>query len=103
MVLDRDAVRALLLDEAARAGLLPCLGTVLRSKPTSKALRFALARAGEPLATILFSTDPLPDGRLRLGVTHDGVASPDAAEEWKLFWAEWLTALEDGLPAAGSA
>lgn len=103
LVLDRDMVRALLLDEGARADLLPGLDTVLRSKPASKALRFAVARAGVPQGTILFSTDLLPDGRLRLGVTHDGVASPDEAEQWKLFWAEWLTALEDGLPVAGSA
>ena len=93
LALERDQVRARLLDEGTRGDLLPGFDTVLRSKPASKALRFALARADEPLGTILFSTDPLPDGRLRLGVTHDGLASFDDGETWKLFWAEWLAAL----------
>ena len=103
LALDRDTVRALLLDEGARADLFPGLDLALRSKPASKALRFALARAGEPLGSILFSTDPLPDGRLRLGVTHDKVASFDEGEQWKLFWAEWLTAVEQSTTADGSA
>ncbi|WP_240694935.1 DUF4287 domain-containing protein [Cryobacterium sp. SO1] len=100
---DRDAVRALLLNEGARADLFPGFDTVLRSKPASKALRFALARAGEPLGSILLSADQLPDGRLRLGVTHDGVVSYDEGEQWKLFWAEWLTAVEQHTTATGGA
>lgn len=102
LALGRDTVRALLLDEGARAGLLPGLDTVLRSKPASKALRFAVARAGKPLGTILFSTDQLPDGRLRLGVTHDGVVSFDEGEQWKLFWAKWLDAVEQRTTADGA-
>ncbi|POH65938.1 hypothetical protein C3B59_08835 [Cryobacterium zongtaii] len=94
LALDRDVVRERLLDEGARADLFPGLDLVLRSKPASKALRFTLARADEPLGSILFSTDLLPDGRLRLGVTHDKVASFDEAERWKLFWAEWLAAAD---------
>jgi len=103
LALDRDTVRALLLDDGARADLVPGFDTVLRSKPASKALRFALARDGEPLGSILFSTDLLPDGRVRLGVTHDGVVSFDAGEQWKLFWAEWLATVEQRSTAAGQA
>lgn len=99
LALDRDVARELLLDDSARADLFPGFDTVLRSKPASKALRFALARAGEPLGTILFSTDLLPDGRLRLGVTHDGVASFDEGQQWKLFWAEWLAAVQAAVAA----
>ncbi|MGO4784445.1 hypothetical protein [Cryobacterium sp. W22_MBD10_FK3] len=94
LALDRDVLRALLLDEDARADLVPGVDLVLRSKPAAKALRFTVDRAGAPLGSILFSTDLLPDGRLRLGVTHDKVVSFDEGEHWKLFWSDWLAAVE---------
>ncbi|TFC04762.1 hypothetical protein E3O42_04485 [Cryobacterium adonitolivorans] len=103
LAIDRDVMRVLLLDEGARADLFPGFDLLLRSKPASKALRFTLARNGEALGSILFSTDLLPDGRLRLSVTHEKVASFDEGEQWKLFWADWLAAVEQSTTADGSA
>jgi len=99
LALDRDELRGRLLDDAARADLFPGVDLVLRSKPTSKALRFTLARDGEPLGSLLVSADLLPDGRLRLGVTHDKLESFDAGERFKLFWAEWLAGVAEDTDA----
>jgi hypothetical protein len=92
--LSADRLRAILLDDSGRADLFPGLDTVLRSKPTSKALRFAAASSGAPLGSLLFSADPQPEGRLRLTVTHDKLTGSDEAERWKQFWADWLAAVE---------
>jgi hypothetical protein len=96
-------LRAALQGDDARADLFAGLETVLRSKPASKALRFALSRHAEPLGSLLFSADPLPDGRLRLTVTHDKLPSFDAGELWKQYWTAWLAAVADAAgPGEGS-
>lgn len=91
--LDADAFRELLLDDAARADLLPGLDTTLRSRPTAKALRLAATREGEPAGTLQFALDPASGGRIRLTVTHDKLPDPTAAGAWKAHWASWLDAL----------
>lgn len=93
--IEADALRALLLDDTDRAELLPGFDTVLRSKPTSKLLRFGIAQDGEKLGVAMFSLEPAPGNRLRLGVTHEKLDSVEAGEHWKEFWAEWLAAVEE--------
>lgn len=97
-------LRDALLDAAARAEMLPGIDTVLRSRPASKALRFHAAMAGQPLGSLLFSADELPEGRLGVGVTHDKLATFDAGEGWKQFWTDWLAAAaQAATPAPGVA
>lgn len=88
-------LREVLLDDGVRADLFPGIDTVLRSKPATKALRFAVSRDGRPLGSLLVSADPLPDGRVRVTVTHDKLAAFDDGEQWKRFWGEWLAVLAD--------
>ncbi len=92
--LDAEAFRETLLDDDARADLLPGLATTLRSKPTAKALRFAVtdAESGDAAGSILFSLDPARD-RVRLTVSHEKLPALAAGEVWKGFWADWLDAL----------
>lgn len=97
--LDRDLVRELLLDPATRADLFPGFDTELRSAPTSKALRFGFLRDGVLIGALLISMDPLPDGRIRLGVMHDKLATFAEGTRWKAFWTEWL----DAMAAAAAA
>ncbi|PXA68439.1 hypothetical protein [Cryobacterium arcticum] len=94
-VLDLPAplLRAALLDGNSRADLFTGLDTELRSKPASKALRYTVRRAGHPLGSLLFSADPVPDGRLRVTVTHDKLPTVDDGELWKQYWADWLAAV----------
>lgn len=88
-----ELLRAALQSDAGRAEMLPGIDTVLRSKSASKALRFSASVAGQPLGSLLFSADPLPDGRLRVGVTHDKLPTVDDGDTWKQFWADWLAAV----------
>lgn len=94
--LGADELRGILLDDAARADLLPGLRTTLRSKPTAKALRFAVADAetGDAAGVVLFSPDPVGD-RIRLTVSHEKLGSVAAGEVWKGFWADWLASLDE--------
>ena len=95
LALPAALLRETLLDEGCRVELFPGLDTVLRSKPAAKALRFAASLGGRPLGSLLFSADPLPDGRLRVSVTHDKLPTFDDGEQWKRFWADWLAAVAD--------
>ena len=45
------------------------------------------------MGSLLFTADSLPDGRLRLTVTHDKLPGVDPGETWKQFWADWLAAV----------
>ena len=102
-VLDLPAplLRAALLEGDSRADLFAGLDTELRSKPASKSLRLNVRRAGHPLGSLLFSADPVPDGRLRLTVTHDKLPSFDDGELWQQYWADWLAAVA-AAPAASA-
>lgn len=91
--LDRDALRQLLLDD--RDSLFPGFETVLRSKESAKSLRFAFARDGEALGTVMFSLDVAPTDRVRITVTHEKLESVDDGEQWKEFWGEWLATVEE--------
>lgn len=91
VTVDVEALRALLVDDAGRADLFPGFGSVLRSKPTSKALK-----VGFETGAALFSIEALADGRTRINVAHEGLASAVDVELWKAYWADWLAAIDEG-------
>lgn len=85
---DHTTLRELLLDADGRESLFPGIDTELRSRPGSKVVRLAV---GPGVAQI--ALDPLPDGRLRIAVSHERLTSADEVEAWKAFWGEWFDAL----------
>ena len=91
---DIGALRAVLLDDVARADLFPGLRTTLRSKPTAKQLRFGVADgvSGEAAGILAIAADPLASG-VKLVVTHEKLPSIEAADGWKAFWGDWLADL----------
>ncbi len=103
--LDIDALRTELLDPDAVTRIVNLdaravevqadatqLRVEVRSKPTSKALRWAI-HPGQ--GSVLFSLDPRPDGRVRIAIQHENLPSAEAVDGWKEFWTEWL-ASRDG-------
>ncbi|UNX53468.1 hypothetical protein MF406_10705 [Georgenia sp. TF02-10] len=92
---DLDALRAVLLDDDARASLFPGLRTSLRSSPTAKQLRFDVwdAGSGEPAGVLAVSVDRARAG-IKLVVTHEKLASVQAADVWKAFWGDWISSLD---------
>ena len=88
-------LRALLLDDADRADLLPGLATHLRSRPTSKNLRVAIGGENDD-GTVEIAMTPRDDGRVTVHVEHARLAGPDQVESWKAFWGEWLDAIDEG-------
>ncbi|WP_166849173.1 hypothetical protein [Isoptericola sp. BMS4] len=93
--LDGDELRALLLDDDARADLVPGLHLTPRSRPGTRSPRFAVADDDGPRGTLLVSLDAVDDGRLKVTATHERIASAAEAEQWKSYWAEWLAALAE--------
>lgn len=91
---DRDALRALLDDDAGRADLAPGLTLVPRSRPGVKSPRFGVSDGDGAHGVAMFSLDPA-GSRLRLTVTHERLGSAAEGELWKEFWADWLAALAD--------
>lgn len=91
----RDAadIRDILLDDARRAELVPELETTLRSKPTSKGLRFAATEDGHDAGTVMFTVEPAGE-RAKVHVMHEKLVGADEAERWKAHWADWLARLE---------
>lgn len=89
--LDGSEFRELLNDDDARASLLPGLISMPRSKPTTKAPSYSLtdAESGTDAGIINFRLEAVPSG-WRLVVTHEKLQTPQAAEAWKQYWADWL-------------
>lgn len=93
--MSRPDVRDLLLDDAARARLLPAHTAPMLSKPGVKTPRFDLRRDDASLGTISFAMDAATDDRTNLTVTHAKLATPTDAAHWKQFWADWLAAFPE--------
>ncbi|WP_407317665.1 hypothetical protein UQW22_13880 [Isoptericola halotolerans] len=95
---DRATVRARLLEDGGPDTLVPGLTLSPRSRPGVMRPRFALTESGPDgdldHGVLLLSTDAVDD-RCRLTVTHEKIANPAEAEQWKKFWAEWLTTLAE--------
>lgn len=83
-----ETVRALLLDDDARADLFPGLDVELRSKPTTKVLRYAVDGG-----VVLFTVEPAGDGRARVTVTHERLARVEDLDPWRAYWGDWLDAI----------
>lgn len=92
---DAASTRALVLDDDDRAALLPGLRTSLRSKATSKQLRFDLVdeASGEGTGVLALAIDAAKAG-VKLVVTHEQLPSAEAADVWKAFWGDWIADLE---------
>ncbi len=88
--IDVAELRAMLIDDDARHDLIIGYNTVLRSKPTSKALRIAFDEGAA-----LFSFEAASKGRARVTVTHEKLASSEDADRWRFYWTEWLEALTE--------
>ncbi|GFZ89067.1 DUF4287 domain-containing protein [Nesterenkonia alkaliphila] len=95
--LDSTEFRELLNNDAARADLLPGLTSAARSKPGTKAPRFAIADAvsGEDLGILQFRVESASSGA-KLVVTHEKLPDIQSAEVWKQYWADWLEDLAAG-------
>ncbi|MGL5827842.1 MAG: hypothetical protein ACRCYU_24005 [Nocardioides sp.] len=88
------SLRALLLNDADREELLGMPST-LRSKPTSKALRFRLDQGDA-----VFSFVDRPDGKTGVTVSHEKLPDTAAIAVWREYWADWLSAMaaaDDGV------
>ncbi|GAA1986870.1 hypothetical protein GCM10009718_25400 [Isoptericola halotolerans] len=95
---DRQTVRARLLDDGGPDTLVPGLTLVPRSRPGVKRPRFTLTESGPDgdvdQGVLMLSTDAVGD-RCRLTATHESIPTAAEADQWKKFWAEWLTALAE--------
>ena len=94
---DADELRAMLLDDEARADLFGGQETTLRSKPTTKALRFGFD-PGMAIVTL----EPQRNGRVKIAISHEQLADLETTEEWRHWWGEWLDAIDAVEPAEGS-
>ena len=79
----------MLLDDDGRADLFPGFETELRSKPSSKVVRIGIGPG-----TAQIALDAQDDERVKLTIAHDKLPSPDAVEEWKSYWSDWLEAVD---------
>lgn len=93
-----ESLRAMLLDDVARAELLPSLKTVLRSKPTSKNIRI---RIGADSGFINVALSEVAGDRLKVTIQHTGLAFPGEIERWKAFWTECLETLDTASQGQG--
>jgi hypothetical protein len=91
MALDVTAMRELLVSDEARRDLFQGIETQLRSRASAKSLRISV---GPGVA--LFSFDATKDGKTKLTVAHEKLASAEDVEPWKFYWSEWLDAVEKG-------
>lgn len=90
IAVDAAELRGVLLDNDQRRHLFPDIETVLRSRHTAKTIRLAV---GGGVATITLE-EQCPR-RVKVVVEHKQLASIDAVEEWKFYWNDWLSAIDD--------
>ena len=86
---DAAELRRALLDDEGRGDLFPGVDTTLRSRPTSKDIRLGMGTG-----VVLMSIADTGDGRAKVTVSHEKLATADEVDEWKFWWAEWLEALD---------
>jgi hypothetical protein len=82
---DVEELRSRLLAADGRAALFPGIETALRSRPTSKNVRLAMGGG-----TVEIALQPRDDGRALVAVEHGRLDSPEEAERWRTYWADWL-------------
>ncbi|MDO8148763.1 hypothetical protein Q6350_10005 [Isoptericola sp. b515] len=101
---DRETVRARLLDDGGPDTLVPGLTLTARSRPGVKSPRFAVTESGpdgEADRGMLMLSMDAAGQRCRVTVTHERIGTPAEAEQWKKFWAEWLVTVADELGEDG--
>jgi hypothetical protein len=91
VTVDAGLLREMLLDDDHRPDLFPGFETELRSRPSSKVVRIGIGPG-----TAQIALDTQEDGRVKITIAHDKLPTPDAVEEWKGYWSEWLEAVEGG-------
>ena len=91
VTVDAGLLREMLLDDDDRADLFPGLETELRSRPSSKVLRIGIGPG-----TAQVALDTQNDGRVKITIAHDKLPTPEAVEEWKGYWSDWLEAVDGG-------
>ena len=89
VTVDGEALRSMLSDDTERAHLFPGLDTVLRSRPTAKAIRVAI---GPGVATI--AIEAVDDSRTRVVVRHERLPTAAEVDRWKGYWSGWLAAVD---------
>ena len=89
VAIDADTLRSWLLDTKARADLFPGIDTVLRSRPTAKVVRLGIDDA-----TVQIAIASTTDGRTKISVAHERLKRFEEVDEWKFYWAEWLSAID---------
>lgn len=87
--LDGAMLRELLLDDGGRDVLFPEHDVELRSRPTTKSLRFGIGGG-----VALIDIAPKGDDRTTVTVAHEKLPTLDDVHVWKQFWGDWLEALE---------
>lgn len=90
VAVDADVLRAMLLDDDDRSDLFGGESTELRSKPASKSIRLTV---GPGIA--LVSLEQRPDGRTKVAIEHSGLPAFEDVTQWKFYWDDWLSALDD--------
>lgn len=90
---DREVLRALIADDAARDALLG-FETEFRSKVASKTYKVLIARDAQPFGGLLFTFDAASNGRTKFAIAHEKLQVFDEIELWKAHWGAWLDALE---------
>lgn len=89
-------LRTMLDDDASRSDLFGDTHSEARSRPGVKAPRFAI---GPGVATISVTAKKPSKGstdeRMVVSVQHQLLPTFDDVEEWKFFWAEWISALDE--------
>ena len=91
VTVDAGLLREMLLDDDDRAELFPGFETELRSRPSSKVLRVGIGPG-----TAQIALDTQDDGRVKITIAHDKLPTPEAVEEWKGYWFDWLEAVDGG-------
>ena len=87
--LDASSLRDTLLDADGRSDLFPGVETTLRSKPTAQNVRLGIATG-----VALIGVEDTGDGRAKVTVAHEKLATYDEVAAWKFWWGEWLEALD---------
>lgn len=88
--INQAVLRALLLDDQERQGLLPGVRNELRSRPSTKRIRLALDSG-----TVTIGLEELATAKTKIDIAHEQLPTFDEVEQWKFFWSEWLDALQE--------
>ena len=90
IVIDAAQLRRMLYDDDDRCDLFGGMDSEMRSRSGVKSPRIKLE-----VGTVSISIDERPGGRATVHVAHEKLGEPADVGRWKLFWTDWLDALND--------